>query len=268
MKNNKMKERKKVAGDFSIFICAAEKRVTNDRACGMVQNMKKIGLIGGTGPESTIIYYRELNRIIGEKTNGRAFPEITLESINLYQALGYCENENYEKLEKYLLEALCNLEKCGVELAALTAGTMHIVYDKLKQHSSVHLVSIPETASDEAVKRGCKKAGLLGTIFTMQKDYLKTAFIQRGIEVVVPSGEEMKLVNKRITEELEHGIVKESTRKELTEIISRMKKTEGIDAVILGCTELPLILNENNCPADCLDIMQIHIERLAELIVQ
>ena len=227
--------------------------------------MKKIGLIGGTGPESTLVYYRELNRLINEKTEGSAFPELALESVNLYKALEYCAEENYEALETYLLNAVQNLAKCGAEIAALTAGTMHIVYDRLKEQSPIPLISIPEAVSDIAVQKEYRKIGLLGTIFTMQKDYLKNPFIRKGIEIITPSEEDMLLINERISTELEYGIVKESTRDELISIINKMKDSEGIEAVILGCTELPLILNQENCPVDCLDIMQIHIEKLVEL---
>lgn len=230
--------------------------------------MKKLGIIGGTGPESTLVYYRELNRLVNEKTEGKAFPEMSVESVNLYKALGYCKEENYEALEKYLLEAIDHLAKCGVEIAALTAGTMHIVYDRLKQQSTIPLISIPETVSEAAVKKGYQRVGLLGTIFTMKKDYLKMPFIQKGIEIITPSETEMQLVNERISGELEYGIVKESTRKELLNVIMKMRDEKGIEAVILGCTELPLILNQDNCPVACLDIMQLHIEKLAELIMQ
>lgn len=229
--------------------------------------MKKIGLIGGTGPESTLIYYKELNRIINEKMGNKLFPEITIESLDLHKALGYCIDEKYELLEKYLLDAINNLAKCGAQIGALTAATMHIVYDTLKEKSPIPLISIPETVCEVAVNRGYKKIGLLGTIFTMQKNYMKTPFTKKGIEIVIPSNNDLQLVNHRISTELEYGIVKESTRKELIDVIEKMKD-DGAQAIILGCTELPLILNQENCPIDCLDIMKIHIEKIAELAMK
>lgn len=199
---------------------------------------------------------------------GRRFAEIAIESVNLYKALGYCGEENYEALEKYLLNAIHNLAKGGAEIAALTAGTMHIVYDRLKEQSPIPLISIPETVSEVAVKKGYQKVGLLGTVFTMQKDFLKQPFMQKGIQIVTPAKEDMQLVNEKISRELEYGIVKKSTEEELVNIIEKMKSEQGIEAVSLGCTELPLILNQENCPVDCLDIMQIHIEKLSELVMQ
>jgi aspartate racemase len=226
--------------------------------------MKKIGLIGGTAPESTLEYYKELNRILSGKTEKKEYPEITIESINLTKALNYCKNQDYDLLEEYLLNAINNLAKCGVEIAALTAGTMHIVYDQLKEKSPLPLISIPETVCQEAANKGYRKVGLLGTIFTMEKDYMKKPFVSKGIEVITPNKDERTLINDIITNELEAGIVKDSSREKLVQIINKMK-LDGIDAIILGCTELPMILNQEICQIACLDIVQLHIDRLVDL---
>ena len=235
---------------------------------GMGINMKKLGLVGGTGPESTLVYYKEINRLIHEKTGGQAFPEIAVESVDLYKALGFVGSGKYEELCAYLSNAVHNLVNGGAEVVALTAGTMHVVYDELKDKVVMPFISIPESVCETAMERGYKKLGLLGTVFTMREDFFKKPFVDRGIEIVIPSEEEMMLINERIAKELECGIVKDSTRAELVSIITRMRDQGGIEAVILGCTELPLILNTDNCPTECLDIMQIHINRLVELIAE
>ncbi len=240
---------------------------TGEDACRKEKgDMKKLGLVGGTGPESTIVYYRELNKRINEATNGKEFPEIVVESVNLYKALDMVANEKYGELEEYLSKAVSDLEECGADIVALTAGTMHVVFEKLESRAKVPFISIPEAVAELAVSKGYKKVGLLGTIFTMEKDYLSKAFVKRGIEVVVPSADDRIFVNERISKELEYGIVKETSTCELISIIEKMKNESGIEAVILGCTELPLALNENNCPVDCLDIMEIHIQKLVGLM--
>ena len=233
-----------------------------------LHDMKKIGLVGGTGPESTMIYYREINKRIAMQTGGEAFPEIAIESVNLYKALGFVANKNYEALNQYLSEAVANLEACGAELVALTAGTMHIVFEQLQARTNVPFISIPETVAEYAVSKGYTKVGLLGTIFTMEQDYLSRAFVDRGIQVVVPSAAQRILVNERISKELEYGIVKETSTNELIAVIEELKQASGIEAVILGCTELPLALNDNNCPVDCLDIMELHIRKLVQLMAE
>lgn len=230
--------------------------------------MKKLGLVGGTGPESTLIYYKEINKRVNAASEGTAFPEIALESLNLFNALGYVAEEKYDELAEYVLDAISHLENSGAEVVALTAATMHVIYDQIKDKVKVPFISIPETVAEYAASKQYKKVGLLGTIFTMENDYLSKAFVNRGIEVVVPDADSRKLVNERISKELEYGIVKESSVKELLGVISEMKEKDGIEAVILGCTELPLALNAGNCPVECLDIMEIHIQKLVDIISQ
>ena len=227
--------------------------------------MKKIGLVGGTGPESTLMYYKELNTRIDRMTNGTEMPDIAVESVNFRRAWGYVAAGQYDLLADYLAEKVDSLQKGGAEVISLTAGTMHIVLGELLLKTGVPLVSIPKAVCREALEKGYRKIGLLGTIFTMEQDYMKTDFREAGIEVVIPEKADRELVAKRILEELENGIVKESTLKEFQEIIRGMRDRDGIEAVVLGCTELPLILNPDNCPVPCLDSVEIHINELIRL---
>ena len=224
--------------------------------------MKKIGLVGGTGPESTLMYYKELNQRIDSSTAGKAMPEIAIESVNFRKAWKFVEAADYENLTHYFSEKVKALAASGAEVIALTAVTMHIVFDEISKETGVKLLSIPKAVSDEAVRRNYKKVGLLGTIFTMEKDYMKKDFERAGIEVYVPDKEDRELIAKSILEELELGIVKESTRQEFNNIIQKMQIESGIEAVILGCTELPLILSDATCVLPCLDSVEIHIEEL------
>lgn len=228
--------------------------------------MKKIGLIGGTGPESTLVYYKEINTICNQKCGGNAFPEMAVESLNLFKALELVKDNKLDELADYIAGKIDSLVRGGAEIVALTAATMHVVYERLKQKVSVPFISIPETVADEAAARGYKKIGLLGTIFTMEQDYLKKPVEMRGVQVSVPSTEDRKTVNSIIGGELEFGVVKPESVEKLVGVINRMKAENGIEAVILGCTELPLALNGKNCPVPPLDIMQLHIEKLCNLI--
>ena len=227
--------------------------------------MKKIGLVGGTGPESTLMYYKELNSRIDKLTGGKAMPDISIESVNFRRAWEYVTTADYEKLSDYLAEKVNSLYNGGAEIISLTAATMHIVMDELAAKTKAELISIPKIISDEVVSLGMKKVGLLGTIFTMEQDYMKKDLLDAGVEVYIPEKEDRELVAKRIYEELEVGVVKESTLQEFVDIINKMKKDNGIEAVILGCTELPLLLNSENTPLPCLDSVEIHIRKLIEL---
>lgn len=229
--------------------------------------MKKIGLVGGTGPESTLMYYKELNSRIDSLTNGKAMPDIVIESVNFRRVWSYVTDGKYDMLVDYLAEKINNLIKSGAEVVSLTAVTMHIVIDELQKKCPLPLVSITKAVCEKAVANNFKKVALLGTIFTMEQDYMKKDLRDNGIEVIVPEKDDRILIAKRILEELELGIVKESTLREFVAIINKMKQTQGIEAVILGCTELPLILNPDNCPVHCLDAVEIHLEKLISLAV-
>lgn len=229
--------------------------------------MKKIGLVGGTGPESTLMYYKELNSRIDKITMGAMMPDLSIESVNFRKAWEYVSTQQYDKLADYLSEKVENLLRSGAEIISLTAATMHIVFEEIEAKTNAALISIPKAIRDETTKKGYKKVGLLGTIFTMEQNYMKKDLIEAGIEIVVPEKDDRALVAKRIFEELENGNVKESTLDEFNAIIARMKEKQGIEAVILGCTELPLLLNNDNCILPCMDSVDIHINRLIELAV-
>lgn len=229
--------------------------------------MKKIGLVGGTGPESTLMYYKELNTRIDQLTGGKAMPDLAIESVDFRKAWAYVSNGEKDNLADYLSEKVSCLKSTGCEVISLTAGTMHLVINEIEKKTGVSLVSIPKAVADEAASKGYTKVGLLGTIFTMEQDYMKKDLIDAGIEVCIPGKEDRELVAKRIFEELELGIVKEKTLKEFQDLILKMKDEQGIQAVILGCTELPLLLNEKNSPLPILDSVEIHIRKLIELAV-
>lgn len=230
--------------------------------------MKKIGLIGGTGPESTLMYYKELNNRIDKLTSGKAMPDICIESVNFPKTWGLIVDGKYDELTEYFAPKVNSIINSGAEVVSLTAVTMHVIYEQLESKTNAGLVSIPKAVSEEAVARGIKKVGLLGTIFTMEKNYMKKDLIEAGVQVYIPNKDDRELIAKRIYEELERGIVKESTLREFVNIINKMKQEDGIEAVILGCTELPLILNPENCPVTCLDAVEIHINKLIEMAME
>ena len=229
--------------------------------------MKKFGLVGGMGPESTIPYYHDIVYGVQEALGELIFPELSIESVNVFEVLRLCGEKQYDKLTEYLMGAINNLAKSGADFAALSANTPHIVFDKLKEQSPIPLISIVEATCEEAKLRGLKKIGLLGTIFTMTGEFFKAPFVKNGIQIIVPTESEIELVNDKISTELELGIVKEETLLFFQKVISRMKDEDGIEAIVLGCTELPLLLNDEVSPVPCLDTMQIHVRSIIKTIV-
>ncbi|OUJ08971.1 aspartate/glutamate racemase family protein [Acetobacter sp. DsW_059] len=228
--------------------------------------MKKLGLIGGTGPESTLIYYKKIVYGANKQIGKEFFPNLTIESLNVFNVLKYCSDRDYDGLTQYLVGGINNLIAAGCEIVSLTGNTPHIVFDALREHSSVPLISIIETTRDEAKTQNVKKLGLLGTRFTMEEDFFKKPFREVGIDVVIPAGRDFDFVVEKISAELEHGIAKPSTQAEFLNIIQRMIIQSGIDAVVLGCTELPLLFNDVTLSIPCLDTLEIHSKALLSSI--
>lgn len=230
--------------------------------------MKKLGLVGGMGVESTIPYYHDIVYGVQNKIGKKFFPNITIESVNVFDVLGLCSEQKYDELTDYLMKAIKNLTTSGADIIALSANTPHIVFDRLQNISTVPLVSIVEATCNEAIRLNIHKLGLLGTIFTMTEDFFKKPFYNSNIEIITPTAEEMEYINLKISSELEFGVIKEETLQGFQKIIKRMQQEDSIEAVILGCTELPLLLNDEVSPIPCLDTMKIHIQLLIDLIVE
>ena len=202
------------------------------------------------------------------RIGGNFFPNLTIESVNVFDVLRLCNEQKYDELTDYLMQAIKNLIKSGADFVALSANTPHIVFDRLKEQSTVPLVSIVEVTRDEAIRLNKHKLGLFGTIFTMTDDFFKKPFYSSDIEIITPIAEEMEYINCKISSELELGIVRKETLEGFQKIIKRMSEEEGIEAIILGCTELPLLLNDEVSPVPCLDTMKIHIQCLIDWIVK
>lgn len=226
--------------------------------------MKKLGLIGGIGPESTLLYYRKFVYEAHRQVGDAFFPNLTIESLNVYDVLAMCSRKDHDALICYLMQGIRNLIAAGAEIVALTGNTPHIVFDELQRLSPVPLVSIVESARDEARRRHFSRVGLLGTRYTMEADFFKKPFEDSHIQVVTPLANEIDLIADKIATELEKGLVREETQTIFLNIVKRMKKEQGIEAIVLGCTELPLLFDGVSLPVECLDTLEIHIATLLE----
>ncbi len=229
--------------------------------------MNKLGLIGGTGPESTIEYYKGIVYGVQRKSGRRYFPNLTIESLSVFDVLGFCEKKDYEGLVAYLLDGVRSLAAAGAQYAALTGITPHIVFDELSSASPIPLVSMVDVAADHAVSLGYRKVCLLGTLPTMKGTFFQDSFARRGVEVVTPYAGEKHYIGSKIESELELGQVVPKTRQAFAEIAERVIRDEKVDAVVLGCTELPLIFDGVALPVPCIDVMQVHIETLVDLVL-
>ncbi|MDE7152855.1 MAG: amino acid racemase [Muribaculaceae bacterium] len=230
--------------------------------------MKKLGMVGGMGPESTLSYYRDIVFGVNARVGADVFPHVAIESLSVFYIQQLIREERMAELTDYLMGAITNLARCGADFVVLTANTAHIVFDRLQEQSPVPLISIVDATCRHAVRQGYRRLGLLGTCFTMERDFFKEPFRRHGIEIVVPEAADRELVNQRISTELEFGVIKEETLAEFQQIIERMRARDGIEGVILGCTELPLLLNDGNMPLPCLDTVKIHVEEIIREIMK
>ena len=228
--------------------------------------MKKLGLIGGIGPESTLLYYKNLVYLLQKEVGPTFFPNLTIESLNVFDILAFCEDKDFDGLVSYLMKGINSLIAGGSEVIALIGNTPHIVFDQLQTRSSVPLISIVEATKDAAKHRDYAKIGLLGTKFTMQAEFFKKPFINAGIAVIAPHNDEQLFIAEKISNELEHGMISKETQKQMLQIVQRVHNEEGIEAIVLGCTELPLIFKEAILSVPVLDTLEIHIQELIRAI--
>lgn len=229
--------------------------------------MKKLGMVGGLGPESTVEYYQSIITQYQEKMGSKeVLPELFINSINMYRVFEFISKDDLQGLANYLIEAIETLEKVGADFAIISANTPHIVFDEVNKRVSIPVYSIVEETVREAEKQGLKKIGLIGTKFTMENDFFKKPFEDRGKEVVVPTEKEQQYIHEKIVAELENGIVNKETKEQYLAIMEDMMKRDGIDGIILGCTELPMIIKEDDLDLPQLNTTQIHIDRIIELM--
>ncbi|MCD6573539.1 MAG: amino acid racemase [Thermoplasmata archaeon] len=217
--------------------------------------MKKIGVVGGLSPESTILYYNHIVKRYYEIKGNYNFPEIIIYSLSFGK---FSEAVKRKNAPEEILKALEALKKAGADFAIISANTPHIFFDEIADASPLPVISIIDATIEKAKEYGLRKLLLLGTIFTMESEYFKNEYEKNGIEIVVPSKEERKVVNEIIFNELAKGIVKEKSRKRLLEIVESYNEVDGI---ILGCTELPLILQQEHVSKKLLDTATIHAEK-------
>lgn len=227
----------------------------------------KLGLVGGIGPESTVLYYRKIISGVQSKLGHEYLPKISIESLSAFKVFELCRSNKFDELTEYLLEALNSLEKSGADFVALTGNTPNIVMDRVRQLASIPVLSAIDATCEEAKKRGVGSLGLLGTSFTMQHSFFKAPFENIGIRIATPKLEQIVWIQDKIENELEHGIVKEETRESLIQIIKNLQDNQRIDQVMLACTELPLILHDEISPVPCLDTLEIHVAALVERLV-
>ena len=223
--------------------------------------MKTLGIVGGIGPESTIEYYRHIIALYRQRKHDGSYPLIIINSIDMKKMLDLIEANELVRLTEYLLEEVQKLAKAGADLGLLASNSPHIVFDELSSQSPIPLLSIVKSACGATKKLGLKRVGLLGTRFSMLGRFYPDVFSREGVTLIVPDVEEQVYVHDKYMNELVNGIIIPETRERLLAIVDRLKVQESIEGLILGGTELPLILREETYGGiPFLDTTRIHVE--------
>lgn len=229
--------------------------------------MKTIGLIGGMSWESTITYYQVINQTIKEKLGGLHSAKILLYSVD-FEEIEKCQAEgNWEKSGEILGEIARKLENAGADFIVICTNTMHKIADQIQEKITIPIVHIAEATADELIEQGIQTVGLLGTKYTMTQDFYKQKLMNRGIHVIIPEASEIELVNRIIYEELCCGIVRLEAKERYKAVIEHMKE-KGAEAVILGCTEIGLLVQQEDSCLPIFDTTIIHGKKAAYLSLQ
>lgn len=232
--------------------------------------MKKCGIIGGLGPEATVEYYRGIIEGYRGKITDGSYPEVIIQSIDMTRMIGYIQSGDRSSLISYISSSVDSLAKAGADFAVLSSNTPHIAFDDIEKASPVPMISIVRETAAEAERKCLKKCGLLGTAFTMKNDFYKRVFTEKGISVFTPDAASQDLIHGIIFSELVFGKVTDDSRVKFMSIIREMVAEYGIDSLILGCTELPLILQERESASagiPFLNTTAIHIKSIVEKII-
>jgi aspartate racemase len=230
--------------------------------------MKMLGMVGGIGPESTIDYYRLVVATYRERVPDGSYPPLIINSINLSRMISLITANDLGGVIEYLLPEFQRLAKAGADFGLLAANTPHLVFDELRARSPLPLLSIVEATADAAAALGHRRLGLFGTRFTMEAGFYAAAFSQKGITLLVPNEAERAFIHDRYMTELVNGIFLPETRARLLAIAKRMREQESIDGLILGGTELPLLMRDAaDCPVPLLDTAQIHVRAAVDMML-
>lgn len=227
--------------------------------------MKTIGIIGGMSFESTLSYYQGINELVRKNLGGLNSAKIVLLSLN-FEEIAKLQRENkWQESAEILSKAALSLEKIGVDFILIATNTMHKVLPIITQQVKTPFIHIAESLGEELKNNNIKKALLLGTKFTMSESFYKDILQNFKIETIIPNNEEMEIVNSIIFDELCQGKVLEDSKKKYLQIIESYKEAE---AVILGCTEIGMLIQEQDCKIKLFDTTKIHIKKAVELALK
>jgi aspartate racemase len=231
-----------------------------------VQMHKKIGILGGLSPESTVSYYLYITRTYTERFGDYGYPDILIYSVSLEKYHQWRARGQWDRIAEDLIHAARTLENAGADLLILATNTMHLVFDQLQAAVRTPFIHIID-ATVRVIKAGhYSTVGLLGTKSTMSEAFFRDRLATSGITALVPDDDDQDTVHEIIVNELVRGQIREDSRQKYLEIINRLAK-RGAEGIILGCTEIPLLINQSHCALPLFDTTEIHAEAALQFAV-
>ena len=232
--------------------------------------MRTIGILGGMSWESTVIYYQHLNRMVRQAHGGLHSAPVIIDSVDFAQMAAWQRADDWRSAGDFLAQKARHLQAAGCQAIGIATNTMHKVYDTIQSQIDIPIIHIADAVCDEAAKQNISRVLFLGTQFSMTDDFLRERYAQRQISWILPTEDERALVHEMIFERLCQGVVHDADRVALHAMISRAiaQNPEPPQAVVLGCTELVLLLNEHEpCALPILDSARIHAQALSQFIL-
>jgi aspartate racemase len=226
--------------------------------------MKTIGLIGGMSWESTVEYYRIINQEVGRRVGGLHSAKILMYSVDFGELEPLMREGRWEEIGGHVAAIAKTLEKGGAHVILLCTNTVHKVASQIESATKVPFIHIADAAGEEISRKGLKKVGLLGTRYTMEGDFYRNRLTEKfGLSVIIPPDEKRGIVNDVIFNELCKGVINRSSRDQFKVVINELVAL-GAEGIILGCTEIPMLIKETDCPVPLLDTTSIHAVRAVD----
>ena len=226
--------------------------------------MKTIGLLGGMSWESSAVYYQLINEKVRETLGGTYSAKSVMYSVEFHEMETLQHAEDWNKLTEIMIDAAQKVERAGADFLIICTNTMHKMVPEIKEKISIPILHIADATAEKIKEKGIKKIGLLGTNFTMTQDFYKGRLEEEHwLKVITPNETDRQIIHDIIYNELILGNIKDESRKKYQDIIKKLKD-QGAEGVILGCTEIPLLIKQKDSPIPIFDTTKIHAEKAVE----
>jgi len=227
--------------------------------------MQTIGLIGGITPQSTIMYYELLNQLAADKFGPKHSCKVIINSLDFGEVSKLQSEGRWDLLDDIMIEAAQGLKNAGASIVVICANTMHLCVDAIKKRVSIPIVHIAEATVKQIQNKGIEKVALLGTKYTMEKPFFKDILNENGIDVIIPDESERQIIHDVIYDELSKGLLLESSKQTYLKIIESLTQ-KGAKGIILGCTEIPLLINQKDVNVSVFDTTTIHTKAAFDMV--